>query len=250
MKAEALLDVAMPRSASPSRWRAYGRQFLQNGLGMFGAAISLLITAIALVAPLIAPYDPIQVNPDKIFEARSWSHWLGTDELGRDLFSRLIYGARISFFIGIVAVVFKTIVGTAVGLVTGYFEGAVDHVLMRLLDVLYAFPRTLLAHRARRRAFRQAKRIRRRGPFPGFHQLAHLVALSSAQRVGADPDPFQFEPGARHHRGGKLELSRFGRGPDAADLGRDAARRRSLSAPLSPSGDFSRTAYHVGSLGI
>jgi len=145
MKVEALLDVAIPRTASPSRWRAYGRQFLRNGLGMFGAAISLLIAAVALVAPLIAPYDPIQVNPDKIFEARSWSHWLGTDELGRDLFSRLIYGARISFFIGIVAVVFKTIVGTAVGLVTGYFEGAIDHVLMRLLDVLYAFPRTLLA---------------------------------------------------------------------------------------------------------
>jgi peptide/nickel transport system permease protein len=145
MKAEALLGAAMPRTASQSRWRAYGRQFLQNGLGMFGAAISLLITLVALAAPLLAPYDPIQVQPDKIFEARSWSHWLGTDELGRDFFSRLIYGARISLFIGIVAVAFKTVVGTAVGLVTGYFEGAVDHLLMRLLDVLYAFPRTLLA---------------------------------------------------------------------------------------------------------
>ena len=86
MKAEAALDFAVPRAASQSLWRAYGRQFLHNGLGMFGAVISLLICAIALVAPLLAPYDPIAVQPDKIFEARSWSHWLGTDELGRDLF--------------------------------------------------------------------------------------------------------------------------------------------------------------------
>jgi ABC-type dipeptide/oligopeptide/nickel transport system permease subunit len=82
---------------------------------MFGAAISLLITLVALAAPLLAPYDPIQVQPDKIFEARSWSHWLGTDELGRDLFSRLIYGARISFFIGLVAVAFKTVVAAPSG---------------------------------------------------------------------------------------------------------------------------------------
>jgi peptide/nickel transport system permease protein len=126
-------------------WRSTYRKFFHNGLGMFGAAISLAIGLIALVAPLIAPYDPIHVEPDKIFEPRSWSHWLGTDELGRDLLSRLIYGARISFFVGLVAVVFKTILGTTIGLVTGYFEGFIDHLLMRCLDVLYAFPRTLLA---------------------------------------------------------------------------------------------------------
>ncbi len=144
MKAEAALASTAPaRSHSP--WRNYWRQFRQNGLGLCGFAISALITALAIFAPVIAPYDPIQVNADKIFEARSWSHWLGTDELGRDFLSRLIHGARISFFVGIVAVAFKTVVGTFIGLVTGYFEGVVDSLLMRCLDVLYAFPRTLLA---------------------------------------------------------------------------------------------------------
>jgi len=144
MKADAIADIiAQPRSQGP--WRNYWRQFLQNGLGVFGFAISVIITVLAIFAPLIAPYDPIQVNPDEIFEARSWSHWLGTDELGRDFLSRLIHGARISFFVGIVAVAFKTLVGTFIGLVTGYFEGFVDNFLMRCLDVLYAFPRTLLA---------------------------------------------------------------------------------------------------------
>lgn len=145
MKAEATLDVAPAASTRPSLWRGYLRRFWQNGLGVFGAVVSILVVFLAIVAPLIAPYDPIQVNPDKIFADRSWSHWLGTDELGRDFLSRLIYGARVSLFVGIVAVVFKTIVGTFIGLVTGYFEGIVDSLLMRGLDVLYAFPRTLLA---------------------------------------------------------------------------------------------------------
>ena len=145
MKAEASLAIRLAESGSQSLWRSAYRKFLRNGLGMFGAAISLAIGLIAVVAPLIAPYDPIQVQPDKIFEAQSWSHWLGTDELGRDLLSRLIYGARISFFVGLVAVAFKTVIGSAIGLITGYFEGFIDHLLMRCLDVLYAFPRTLLA---------------------------------------------------------------------------------------------------------
>jgi peptide/nickel transport system permease protein len=145
MKAEATFEMALPESRSASLWRGYYRRFLHSGLGMFGAAISLAIALVALIAPLIAPYDPIQVQPDKIFEPWSWSHWLGTDELGRDLLSRLIHGARISFFVGVVAVAFKTLIGVTVGLVTGYFEGVIDHFLMRCLDVLYAFPRTLLA---------------------------------------------------------------------------------------------------------
>ncbi|MGH7888152.1 MAG: ABC transporter permease [Candidatus Binatia bacterium] len=145
MKAEAALDIVLPASRSQSFWHRYYRQFLHNGLGVFGAVVSILVVLLAIVAPLLAPYDPIQVQPDKIFESRSWSHWLGTDELGRDFFSRLIYGARISIFVGVVAVFFKTVVGTFIGLITGYFEGFIDDCLMRCLDVLYAFPRTLLA---------------------------------------------------------------------------------------------------------
>src|SRR5262245_28583920 len=145
MKADSAAAMAIAAPASRSHWQTYSQKFLHSGLGMFGAAISLAIGLVAVAAPLIAPYDPIQVNADMIFEPGSWSHWLGTDELGRDLLSRLIHGARISFFIGIVAVGFKTILGTTIGLVTGYFEGIIDHFFMRCLDVLYAFPRTLLA---------------------------------------------------------------------------------------------------------
>ncbi len=145
MRAEATVDLAMAEAPSQNFWLSYYRRFMQNGLGLFGLAISVVITLMAILAPLIAPHDPIAVNPDKIFSARDWQHWLGTDELGRDFLSRLIYGARISFFVGVVAVVFKTIVGTVIGLVTGYFEGFIDDFLMRCLDVLYAFPRTLLA---------------------------------------------------------------------------------------------------------
>jgi peptide/nickel transport system permease protein len=142
MKAE---SAAGANPAQRGRWGNFADKFRHNGLGMGGAVVSRLLGLIAVGAPLIAPYDPIQVNADQIFEPRSWSHWLGTDEIGRDLLSRLIHGARISLFIGIVAVAFKTILGTTIGLVTGYFEGVIDHFLMRCLDVLYAFPRTLLA---------------------------------------------------------------------------------------------------------
>ena len=145
MAIENAIDMTAIKSTRRTPWQNYWDKFLHNGLGMCGALISLAIGLLAIGAPLIAPYDPIQVNPDQIFAQRSWLHWLGTDELGRDLLSRLIYGARISFFIGIVAVAFKTIVGTFIGLITGYFEGFIDHLLMRCLDVLYAFPRTLLA---------------------------------------------------------------------------------------------------------
>lgn len=133
------------RRLSHSIGMTYLRQFRQNGLGVVGAAISLLLALVALFAPVLAPYDPIQVEPDKIFSPMSWGHLLGTDELGRDILSRLIYGARISFLIGILAVAFKTVMGTGIGLVAGFYEGFIDHLSMRILDVIYAFPRTLLA---------------------------------------------------------------------------------------------------------
>lgn len=133
------------RRLSHSIGMSYLRQFRQNGLGIVGAAISLLLALVALFAPVLAPYDPIQVEPDKIFSPMSWGHLLGTDELGRDILSRLIYGARISFLIGILAVAFKTVMGTGIGLVAGFYEGFIDHLSMRIMDVIYAFPRTLLA---------------------------------------------------------------------------------------------------------
>ena len=274
MKAEATIDIAVFERGSENLWRTCYRKFLHNGLGMFGAAISLAIGLIALVAP----YDPIQVEPDKIFELRSWSHWLGTDELGRDLLSRLIYGARISFFVGLVAVIFKTVIGTTIGLITGYFEGFIDHLLMRCMDVLYAFPRTLLAllilaivgpsipalifviglggipqfARIVRGAVLSAKQneyvVAARSL--GSTQRAYSEALSVTQCTGADLDSLEPELGAGDYGRGEFELSRSRRRSDAADLGRHVTRRRTVFALASTCSDLSGTAHHVGSAGI
>ncbi len=105
----------------------------------------ILFALCALVAPVIAPYDPL----DPVIIARlkppSPAHWLGTDQLGRDILSRLLYGARISLTVGLVVVSTAGTVGTLVGLLAGYAGGIVDEILMRLTDIFFAFPPLILA---------------------------------------------------------------------------------------------------------
>jgi peptide/nickel transport system permease protein len=144
--------VAGPELATPaavatrSRWEDFRRTFFSNRLALFGAAVITLFIITAVFAPLLAPYDPIaDQNLTEKFAGPSAAHPLGQDELGRDILSRLIYGARISLTAGLAAVVFATVVGAAVGVVGGYAGGWVDSVLMRLMDVLLAFPSILLA---------------------------------------------------------------------------------------------------------
>ena len=96
----------------------------------------------ALLAPILAPYDPAEIKD--VLETRyltpSWAHLFGTDEFGRDLFSRALFGARVSLSIGLLAVVIAVTVGTIYGASAGYFGGVVDNILMRLVDVIIAFP--------------------------------------------------------------------------------------------------------------
>ena len=110
-----------------------------------GAAILLLLAAAALFAPALAPYNPFGQNLDQDLIAHSREHWLGTDKLGRDILSRIIYGGRISLLVGITTVALSLAIGVVIGSLSGYFGGWIDQMLMRLVDILMAFPGILLA---------------------------------------------------------------------------------------------------------
>ena len=112
---------------------------------MSGGVVLLLLAGVALAGPLIAPYGAAEQDYDHVLEGFSLAHPFGTDNFGRDIFSRILYGARISLSVGVVGVVLGLTLGGAIGLVAGYWGGSIDDVLMRLLDVLLAFPQLLLA---------------------------------------------------------------------------------------------------------
>ena len=105
-----------------------------------GLGIVLLMSLAALCAPLIAPYPPTAQHLDSILEPPSSRFWLGTDRLGRDVFSRLLYGGRVSLWVGFVAVGISISIGTVLGLISGYFRRWVDEAIMRLVDIMLCFP--------------------------------------------------------------------------------------------------------------
>jgi len=119
--------------------------FRRNRLAMLGLGIVLLLLAAAVAAPWLATYDPIAQNLADRLQPAGAAHWLGTDELGRDIYSRLIYGARTTLAIVALAVVLVAPIGLAVGCIAGAAGGWVDAALMRLTDVFLAFPRLILA---------------------------------------------------------------------------------------------------------
>jgi peptide/nickel transport system permease protein len=121
------------------------RRLRKNRAAVMGAGVVGIFVLLAILAPLLVPYDPTQgVLQDRLLSP-SAAHWFGTDELGRDLFSRILFGARISLQIQIVAVVLALIVGVVLGSVGGYLGGRVDNLIMRSMDVLLAFPSIFLA---------------------------------------------------------------------------------------------------------
>lgn len=125
--------------------RSFLRRLLRNKIGSMGAVIVLLLVLVAALAPLLAPYDPIEMCLDQRLKAPNQRFLLGTDEFGRDVLSRIIYGTRISLQVGIIAVGIGMVTGVLLGTVAGYFGGAIDNVIMRVLDVFFAFPAILLA---------------------------------------------------------------------------------------------------------
>ena len=133
--------VAPPSSFLKDLVTAYRR----NRLAMAGAAIVLILFLMAVFAPWLTPYDPYAIDLDIMTEAPSWVHWLGTDQFGRDLLTRILYGTRISLVIGIVPTLLSMAIGTTLGLAGGFYGGKVDLVIMRLCDIVLAFPSLLLA---------------------------------------------------------------------------------------------------------
>jgi peptide/nickel transport system permease protein len=116
------------------------RRFRRNRFALTGGAVILLLFILSLLAPLITPYDPDMLDLYQVLVPPSRAHWFGTDDLGRDVFTRVIYGARVSLKVGFVAIGIATVIGTAVGLVSGYYFGWIDSILMRFVDVMICFP--------------------------------------------------------------------------------------------------------------
>ena len=130
---------------SRSRGTDIRRAFFGNRLALFGIVVMSVFVLMAIFAPLIAPYDPLKQDIVNKFAGPSAAHLFGQDEIGRDILSRVIYGARISLTAGLAAVGIATAVGTVIGVVAGFFGRWIDTVLMRLMDVILAFPSILLA---------------------------------------------------------------------------------------------------------
>lgn len=121
------------------------RRFFRNKMAVVGLFVFLFMILIAIFAPLLAPYDHLQTNLSVSLQTPSAAHWFGTDEFGRDILSRILFGARVSLMVGVIAVGISFTVGTTLGLIAGYVGGAWDDVIMRFTDILLAFPSILLA---------------------------------------------------------------------------------------------------------
>lgn len=128
--------------ARPSRtlWGDAMRRFSHHRLGLLGSVVLVLFAAVALAAPIIAPYAQETQDLSNQFGTWSSAHWLGTDELGRDIMARLLYAARVTLMVTAVATLLSTLIGVTVGAVAAYFGGWVEMVLMRLVDVMLSLP--------------------------------------------------------------------------------------------------------------
>jgi peptide/nickel transport system permease protein len=152
--ARADVQERLPTAWSPSAprsqiWKRL-RSLARSGPGLAGFIIVLIVILSALLAPLIAPYDPIGQNVPKRLTPPSWtltpgSHFFGTDSLGRDVLSRMIYGAQISLIVGVSSVIAAGSIGITLGLLAGYYGGWMDHLLMRVVDIWLSIPFLVLA---------------------------------------------------------------------------------------------------------
>ena len=121
------------------------RMAKKNKLAVFSAILLILLLLSAIFAPVLTPYDAVTGNTAERLQGPSFEHWLGTDEMGRDVLTRLLYGARISLAVGIVPTLVSLIIGVALGMTAGFLGGKIDYIIMRFADVMLAFPSLLLA---------------------------------------------------------------------------------------------------------
>ena len=137
LEADELLHISGTRRA----WY----EFRRNRFALVGSVFMVFIVLMGILAPIVSTHDPYQQSIRKRMKPPSAEHWMGTDELGRDFYTRLVYGTRISLFVGIVGTAAGVFCGTIVGLISGFFGGKTDTLVMRVIDVMYAFPGIVLA---------------------------------------------------------------------------------------------------------
>jgi peptide/nickel transport system permease protein len=128
-----------------SAWRMTFRRLRRSKTAMFGMGIACLVFVVAALADVIAPYGYADMHPEDMLQAPSWRYWLGTDQMGRDVLSRVIYGSRISIYVGVVSTIFGALMGIPLGVIAAYYGGFIDNFIMRLIDIWVAFPNFLLA---------------------------------------------------------------------------------------------------------
>ncbi len=138
--------VVIENTAVRTPWTEFWRKFKKQHVAVAAGIFVLLLVLVAIIAPWIVPYDAENYfDYDSINALPSLHHWFGVDPLGRDIFSRIVMGARVSLTAGFVSVAIGAVIGTVLGLVAGYYEGWPDRIIMRICDVLFAFPGILLA---------------------------------------------------------------------------------------------------------
>lgn len=145
MSAHSLTQPPVLALEPPRTHAGMFRLLMRSRLGMLGAIILAVFVAIALLSPVLQPHDPLAQTPSDALQSASWRHWIGTDQIGRDVLSRTLAATRVSLSVGVVAALIGALVGVPIGLMAGYAAGLWDETLMRAMDALYSFPSILLA---------------------------------------------------------------------------------------------------------
>lgn len=138
-----IFSSSLTETAPPAQslLQFFWRRFTRHRMALVGSGIMVLLILVIALAPMTSRYDPLAQNLRQRFQPPSWQHWMGTDELGRDMWARTLYGGRISLTVGLLAMLIAITVGSAVGIISGYYGGWVDSILMRITDVFLALPR-------------------------------------------------------------------------------------------------------------
>ena len=137
--------VAGRQQKTIGAWRMTFRRLQRSHTALFGLGMACLVFLVAALADVIAPYGYAEMHPEEMLQTPSWKYLLGTDQMGRDVLSRVIYGSRVSIYVGVVSTIFGALLGILLGIVAAYYGGIVDNPIMRLVDVWVAFPNFLLA---------------------------------------------------------------------------------------------------------
>jgi len=242
-----LSDPASARVAR-SQKQLFWRQFRKHKLALIAAVVLLVLIAMVMLAPWIAPYEFDAIDPLHGRQPPSPQHWLGTDDLGRDLYTRLLFGGRISMAIGIFSALVGTGVGTLMGSIAGYYGKTLDNVIMRATDVAFSIPSLPLLiilsayaksavpimiliigllswHRARHGAIRPGARLHDGRASDRRARHADYPAPYPPQRPSADHRGRDAGRGRGDHRGVVAEFSGAGSPNSHAELGQHAAGR-------------------------